>query len=70
MKLPNSEVGQEVLAAVQTLRNTWTHLLELKLEASKSAEHQCFILWSDDVKCSLCVSRALLERRQLLFRRH
>ena len=36
VKLQDSEVGQQVLAALQTLRNTWTHLLELKLEASKS----------------------------------
>ena len=36
VKLESSEVGQQVLAALQTLRNTWTHLLELKLEVSKS----------------------------------
>lgn len=35
VKLSSSEVGQQVLAAVQMLRNTWSRLLELKLEASK-----------------------------------
>ena len=39
----SSEVGQQVVAALQTLRNTWTHLLELKLEASKSRSSiECF----------------------------
>ena len=36
VKLQAGEEGQQVLAALQTLRNTWSHLLELKLEASKS----------------------------------
>ncbi len=36
LKLESSEAGQQVLAALQTLRTTWTHLLEMKLEASKS----------------------------------
>lgn len=42
VKLESSEVGQQVLAALQTLRNTWTHLLELKLEASKSTLQQTY----------------------------
>ena len=35
LKFPSSETGQEVIAAVQTLRSMWTHLLELKLKASQ-----------------------------------
>jgi hypothetical protein len=40
VKLQSSETGQQVLTALQTLRNTWSHLLELKLEASKSTYHR------------------------------
>lgn len=44
VKLQSSEIGQQVLAALQTLRNTWSHLLELKLEASKSTAKLAFHL--------------------------
>ena len=36
LKFPDSERGQSVLSAVQTLRSTWTHLLEMKLQPSQS----------------------------------
>ena len=36
VKIKESEMGQEILGAVQTLRSMWAHLLEMKLEASKS----------------------------------
>ena len=36
LKFPVTEDGQKVISVVQTLRNTWTHLLETKLKASQS----------------------------------
>ena len=36
LKFPSSESGQQMLSAVQTLRSTWTHLLEMKLQRSQS----------------------------------
>ena len=39
LKFPSSEKGQEVLSAIQTMRSMWSHLLEIKLQAS-----QCKVL--------------------------
>ena len=39
LKFPSPETGQDMLSAVQTLRSMWSHLLEMKLQAS-----QCEIL--------------------------
>ncbi len=36
LKFPSAEVGESVVAVVQTLRATWTELLETKLTASHS----------------------------------
>ena len=41
LKFPDSERGQSVLSAVQTLRSTWTHLLEMKLQPSQSWYQYC-----------------------------
>ena len=41
LTFPSSETGQEVLSAVQTLRSMWSHLLEMKLQASESKNLQC-----------------------------
>ena len=41
LKFPDSERGQLVLSAVQTLRSTWTHLLEMKLQPSQSWYQYC-----------------------------
>ena len=35
LKFPSSESGQQMFSAVQTLRSTWTHLLEMKLQRSQ-----------------------------------
>ena len=35
LKFPSAETGQDMLAAVQTLRSMWSHLLEMKLQASQ-----------------------------------
>ena len=35
LKFPSPETGQGVLSAVQTLRSMWSHLLEMKLQASQ-----------------------------------
>lgn len=36
LKFPDGDTGQKVLSVVQTLRSTWTHLLELKLQLHES----------------------------------
>ena len=35
LKFPSPETGQDMLSAVQTLRSMWSHLLEMKLQASQ-----------------------------------
>ena len=35
LKFPSPEMGQDMLSAVQTLRSMWSHLLEMKLQASQ-----------------------------------
>ena len=36
LKFSDAASGQQVVSSIQTLRNTWTKMLETKLEASQS----------------------------------
>ena len=53
LKFPSPETGQDVLSAVQTLRSMWSHLLEMKLQASQCESTFLHIIMHDSSRLIL-----------------